>query len=174
MTTYCKIKDSYYVSHREVAPGQGVHDDEVAIHPPNGGGPFFVLAPGPEWVNTDVPPAAPAAPPKEPIKISRLELRRLLKAKEAQWFDDVKANSQPLTTEERDEVFDLNTTNMDLQYKAALRDALLQWELLDQGVVEMDHADTASFLTVLGVNGMFGADMATRIPQILAMQPPGA
>ena len=59
----------------------------------------------------------------------------------------------------------------ELQERAVIRDAMMQWRLLDQGVIELDHPDTMEFLQALGFAGMF-ADPGVRIPQILAQEPP--
>jgi hypothetical protein len=119
-------------------------------------------------------PPPPETPPvvAEPIKVSRLEFRRLLTPVEAARFRMLDATPR-LTVEELEQAFDPSTPNPEFQIRAAVEDAIQQWNLLDQGVIELDHADTAEFLMVMGLAGMFGADAQTRIPQILAQQTPG-
>lgn len=118
---------------------------------------------------------ASATPPEvitveQPVRISRIDFRRLLKPKEALWFDAAEAEP-PLSAQELDEAFDANTATPELQLKAAKRDAILQWRLLDD-VIELNHDDTRDFLFVMGYDGMFGADASTRIPRILSGEPP--
>lgn len=110
-------------------------------------------------------------PPPQPDRISRLDFRRLLTPVEAARFRVFEA-APAMTLEEVEEAFDAETTTPELQIRVAVADCVSQWHTLDEGVVEMDHADTAEFLFVMGAAGMFGADAATRIPQILAKQPP--
>lgn len=170
MITLCKVnQNGVFEFSIQQDPKTPIEPGYIVTDPPANTNVTNIWAGG--WVEVVdyVPPVVVA--PKNP-RISRLELRRLLKPKEAQWFDDLVNNSAPLTVEERDEVFDLNTTTPELQIKAALRDALMQWNLLDQGVIEMDHPDTAEFLMILGLNGMFGAQASIRIPQILSQTPP--
>lgn len=171
MLTICQIDaTNVYVQHREIEDWDEIPAGWIITDPPKNLN-VINLWQG-EWIELDEAPVLPPVEVSKNPRISRLELRRLLKPKEAQWFDEAEETSVPLTAEERDEVFDLNTTNADLQYRSALRDALMQWRLLDQGVIEMDHPDTAVFLMVLGANGMFGGEAHIRIPKILAQEAP--
>lgn len=119
------------------------------------------------WVEPE--PAPP--PPPEPIRISRIDFRRLLTPAEAARFRLLE-NAPKVTAEELAAAFDPNDPSPDLQVRVAVEDAIQQWNLLDAGVIELDHADTAQFLQIMGLAGMFGADPAPRLAAILAQQPP--
>lgn len=124
---------------------------------------------GVTWVE---PEPTPPAPP-EPIRISRIDFRRLLTPAEAARFRLLE-NAPKVTAEELATAFDANDPSPDLQVRVAVEDAIQQWNLLDAGVIELDHADTAQFLQIMGLAGMFGDDAATRIPAILAREAPPA
>lgn len=128
---------------------------------------------GPGWTYDGTAFSPPEAPPtaSAPVKISRLDFRRLLLPAEAARFR-LFETAPRVTEAELLAAFDPETPNPELQMRVAVEDCIQQWALLDEGVVELDHDDTAQFLAVLGAAGMFGADAATRIPQILAKQPP--
>lgn len=108
-------------------------------------------------------------PTKLPDTISRLDFRRLLTPLEAARFRLLEA-APKLTEAELEAAFTPESTTPELQLRVAVEDCIQQWNFLDQGVLELDHADTAEFLTVMGHAGMFGSDAETRIPQILARQ----
>lgn len=113
------------------------------------------------------------APPvlTRPDTISRLDFRRLLTPMEAARFRLLEA-APKLTSAELEAAFTSESTTPELQLRVAVEDCIQQWNFLDQGVLELDHTDTAEFLTVMGYAGMFGEDAATRVPQILSRQPP--
>lgn len=115
---------------------------------------------------TETPP-----PSKLPDTISRLDFRRLLTPVEAARFRLLEA-APKLTSAELEAAFTPESTTPELQLRVAVEDCIQQWNFLDQGVLELDHSDTAEFLTVMGHAGMFGSDTETRIPQILARQLP--
>lgn len=121
------------------------------------------------WVITD--PPQPAQVIAQPIQISRLDFRRLLTPVEAARFRLLEAAPR-LTVDELEQAFDPSSPNPELQIRVAVEDAIQQWNLLDQGVIELDHSDTQEFLEVMGLAGMFGENAATRIPQILAQEIP--
>jgi hypothetical protein len=128
------------------------------------------------WVydgETFTPPVVeePEPQPPGPDKISRLDFRRLLKPVEAARFRVFEA-APALTAEEVEQAFDPESTTPELQIAVAVADCVSQWHTLDEGVIEMDHSDTAEFLFVMGQAGMFGTEAATRVPQILAKAPP--
>lgn len=105
--------------------------------------------------------------PADPVRISVKAFRERLLPKEAALYRSWEAES-PMTAEEVDEVFNLNTTTFEKQVKLATQDGIHQFrELLTEGVIELDHPDTHYFLVMLGYRGMFGADADTRIPVIL-------
>lgn len=110
-------------------------------------------------------------PPPLPDTISRLDFRRLLTPLEAARFRLLEA-APKLTTAELEAAFTPESTTPELQLRVAVEDCIQQWNFLDQGVLELDHADTAEFLTVMGHAGMFGSDVEARVTQILARQPP--
>lgn len=153
----------FYVEHREIEDWEEIPVGWLVRDPPE-----FTPA---QWVGEWVAAEFVADTVKsDPVQLSKIEFRRLLKSKEAMWFDAAEAEP-PMTTEERDEAFDPNTTTPELQLLAAKRDAIMQWKLLAD-LVELNHDDTRDFLFVMGYCGMFGADAATRIPRILSGQPP--
>lgn len=119
------------------------------------------------------PPAEPPVDPSVyvPIKISRLDFRRLLLPAEAARFR-LFETAPRVTEAELLAAFDPEAPNPELQLRVAVEDCIQQWALLDEGVVELNHDDTIQFLEVMGAAGMFGADAAVRIPQILARQAP--
>ena len=103
--------------------------------------------------------------PQQPIRVSKIEFRRLLKPKEALWFDLAQTEA-PMALEDLDKAFDPAQTTPELQLEAAKRDAIMQWKLLSD-IIEVTHPDTAEFLMVMGLCGMFGDDASTRIARIL-------
>lgn len=78
----------------------------------------------------------------------------------------------PITADELAAAFDPENPNVELQIRVAIEDAIQQWNLLDAGVIELDHPSTAEFLSVMGLAGMFGPNPNTRITQILSQTLP--
>lgn len=168
IVTICQVSDQgLYLAHREV-------DLTVDTIPPG----WFVLSPpanldvpnrrdGETWIELapeDVP--EPTSPPFVPIRLSRLDFRRLLRPEEAARFRLLEA-APKVTSLELAQAFDPQNPNPELQIRVAVEDAMQQWGLLDQGVIELNHPDTAEFLAVMGMAGMFGDQASARIPQIL-------
>lgn len=116
-------------------------------------------------------PPPPEPSPYVPVKVSRLDFRRLLLPAEAARFR-LFETAPRVTEAELLAAFDPETPSPELQLRVAVEDCIQQWTLLDEGVIELNHADTAEFLAVMAAAGMFGADAATRVPQILAQQLP--
>ena len=119
---------------------------------------------------TAPPPPPPA--PVEPIKMSKIDFRRLLTPQEAAFYRLLE-HAPRITGAELQTAFDPATEPaeaIELQVRIAVEDAIQQFNLLSD-TIEVDHPDTAEFLGVMGMAGMF-ADTTARIAQITAGQPP--
>ena len=167
--TVCRVDTGgHYQFHQLRMPYEGFSDLDLIVDPPSPYDPTkHYQRQGSEWVEVEevILPELPPAP-YVPIRVSKIEFRRLLKPKEALWFRLAESDA-PLTLTELDETFDANTTTPELQLRAAKSDAMMQWALLSD-VVEINHPDTRDFLYVMGACGMFGADAGTRIPEIIS------
>lgn len=178
MNWQCLIdRNGYFVRAEPRTPGASVGAGWVVADPPVGEG-FFMWA-NCEWVPVEEGPVEfelipPLPEPFQPIRISRLDFRRLLLPQEAAIFR-ILENAPKVTQQETAQAFDPENPDFGIQLRIAVEDAIQQWNLLDQGVIEINHPDTRQFLDVMAMAGMFGSDPVaaqSRIEQIIARQAP--
>lgn len=169
----CNIdKNGYFLAAIEVPEGSRIPPFYVVANPPEGEG-YFQWAFG-SWIPTDIPPPEIESEPEpepefKPIRISRLDFRRLLLPQEAAIFR-ILENAPKVTQQEIAQAFDPENPDFGIQLRVAVEDAIQQWNLLDQGVIEINHPDTRQFLDVMAMAGMFGSDPVaaqSRIEQII-------
>jgi hypothetical protein len=171
MTNICQVKNGYFIQSATVNAGDFIPAGWIISEPPIGDGPYFIWYGENDWGSTNIPPEPEQPEPEqyEPIRVTKIDFRRLLLPEEAAKIRILR--QQPRATEEDlITAFDPETPDFTAQIKIAVEDAFEQFDLLAE-FIELNHSDTAQFLGVLGLAGVF-EDPQVRISQIIANQLP--
>lgn len=160
MSIYALIRDESVENVILLADTADYETDLLLVEAPDS------VGPGWRYVNGEfVPPPTPETPPApyDPRRVSKIEFRRLLLPQEAAAIRLAQAAPR-ITAEELAAAFDPETPNPELQIRVALEDAFQQFDLLPE-YVELNHPDTADFLTLLSIAGIIAPE---RVPVILS------